>query len=75
VIIGGGSFLGGRGGVLNALAGALILGVMHNGLNLLGLDPNFQYLAVGVVVLVAVELDVLRAFIENRFRSMQARLA
>jgi len=75
VIIGGGSFLGGRGGVLNALAGALILGVMHNGLNLLGLDPNFQYIAVGVVVVVAVELDVLRAFVENRFRSMQARLA
>ena len=74
VIIGGGSFLGGRGGVLNALAGALILGVMHNGLNLLGLDPNFQYLAVGVVVVVAVELDVLRALVENRFRSMQARL-
>ena len=75
VIIGGGSFLGGRGGVLNALTGALILGVMHNGLNLLGLDPNFQYLAVGAVVVVAVELDVLRAFVENRFRSMQARLA
>ncbi len=75
VIIGGGSFLGGRGGVLNALTGALILGVMRNGLNLLGLDPNFQYIAVGVVVLVAVELDVLRALVENRFRSMQARLA
>jgi len=75
VIIGGGSFLGGRGGVLNALAGALILGVMHNGLNLLGLDPNFQYIVIGVVVIVAVELDVLRAFVENRFRSMQARLA
>ena len=75
VIIGGGSFLGGRGGVLNALTGALILGVMHNGLNLLGLDPNFQYIAVGVVVIVAVELDVLRALVENRFRSMQARLA
>jgi ribose transport system permease protein len=75
VIIGGGSFLGGRGGVLNALAGALILGVMHNGFNLLGLDPNFQYIAVGVVVVVAVELDVLRAYVENRFRSMQARLA
>ncbi|GAB3260619.1 ABC transporter permease [Nocardioides dilutus] len=75
VIIGGGSFLGGRGGVLNALTGALILGVMKNGLNLLGLDPNFQYIAVGVVVIVAVELDVLRAYVENRFRSMQARLA
>jgi ribose transport system permease protein len=75
VIIGGGSFLGGRGTVLNALTGALILGVMHNGLNLLGFDPNWQYIATGLVVLIAVELDVLRAYVENRFRSMQAKLA
>src|SRR3954447_3202394 len=50
VIIGGGSGRGGRGGARNALTGAWILGVMHNGLNLLGLDPNFQYIATGVVV-------------------------
>jgi len=75
VIIGGGSFLGGRGSVLNALTGALILGVMHNGLNLLGFDPNWQYMATGIVILIAVELDVIRAAVENRFRSMQARLA
>src|SRR3954462_10611939 len=66
VIIGGGSFLGGRGRVLNALTGALILGVMHNGLNLLGFDPNWQYMATGIVILIAVELDVIRAAVENR---------
>jgi ribose transport system permease protein len=75
VIIGGGSFLGGRGTVLNALTGALILGVIHNGLNLLGFDPNWQYIATGVVVVLAVELDVVRAFYENKFRTLQARLA
>jgi len=75
VIIGGGSFLGGRGTVVNALTGALILGVIHNGLNLLGFDPNWQYIATGAVVLLAVELDVVRAHFENRFRSLQARLA
>jgi ribose transport system permease protein len=75
VIIGGGSFLGGRGSVINALTGALILGVMHNGLNLLGFDPNWQYIATGIVIVIAVELDVIRAAVENRFRSMQARLA
>jgi ribose transport system permease protein len=75
VIIGGGSFLGGRGNVLNALTGALILGVIHNGLNLLGFDPNFQYIATGVVIVLAVELDVIRAAYENKFRSLQARLA
>lgn len=75
VIIGGGSFLGGRGSVMNALTGALILGVMHNGLNLLGYDPNWQYIATGVVIVLAVELDVVRAYVENRFRSLQAKLA
>jgi ribose transport system permease protein len=75
VIIGGGSFLGGRGNVMNALTGALILGVIHNGLNLLGFNPNWQYIATGIVVLLAVELDVVRAHFENRFRSLQARLA
>src|SRR3954449_4987991 len=75
VIIGGGSFLGGRGNVMNALTGALILGVIHNGLNLLGFNPNWQYIATGIVVVLAVELDVVRAHFENRFRSLQARLA
>ena len=61
------------GSVINALTGALILGVIHNGLNLLGFDPNWQYIATGVVILLAVELDVVRAHFENRFRSMQAQ--
>jgi ribose transport system permease protein len=72
VIIGGASFLGGRGTMLNALTGALIVAVMRNGLNLLGIDPNWQYMATGAVIVVAVELDVLRAHLESRFRSLQA---
>ncbi|MEV1242714.1 ABC transporter permease [Nonomuraea sp. NPDC050022] len=72
VIIGGASFLGGRGTVLNALTGALIIAVLRNGLNLLGIDPNWQYMATGVVIVVAVELDVMRGHLERRFRSLQA---
>jgi ribose transport system permease protein len=72
VIIGGASFLGGRGSVLNALTGALVIAVMRNGLNLLGIDPNWQYIATGVVIVVAVELDVVRGYVERRFRSLQA---
>lgn len=72
VIIGGASFLGGRGTVLNALTGALVIAVMRNGLNLLGIDPNWQYMATGAVIVVAVELDVLRGYLEGRFRSLQA---
>lgn len=72
VIIGGASFLGGRGTVTNALTGALVIAVMRNGLNLLGIDPNWQYMATGVVIVVAVELDVVRGHLERRFRSLQA---
>ncbi len=72
VIIGGASFLGGRGGVLNAITGALIIAVMRNGFNLLGIDPNWQYIATGAVIVIAVELDVVRGQLESRFRSMQA---
>ena len=74
VIIGGASFLGGRGRVINALTGALIIGVLHNGLNLVGVDPNWQQIATGIVIVVAVELDVIRAYVENRFRNLQARI-
>ena len=72
VIIGGASFLGGRGGVTNALTGAFVIAVLRNGLNLLGIDPNWQYMATGVVIVVAVELDVVRGALERRFRSLQA---
>jgi ribose transport system permease protein len=72
VIVGGASFLGGRGTVLNAITGALIIAVMRNGFNLLAIDPNWQYMATGVVIVLAVELDVVRGHLESRFRSMQA---
>jgi len=72
VIIGGASFLGGRGTVINALTGALVIAVMRNGLNLLGIDPNWQYMATGAVIVGAVEMDVLRGRLESRFRSLQA---
>ena len=38
---------------------------MRNGLNLLGIDPNWQYMATGAVIVVAVELDVLRGHLET----------
>jgi ribose transport system permease protein len=72
VIIGGASFLGGRGGVGNALTGALVIAVLRNGLNLLGIDPNWQYMATGAVIVAAVELDVLRGRLERRLRSLRA---
>jgi ribose transport system permease protein len=72
VIIGGASFLGGRGTVVNAITGALIIAVMRNGLNLLSIDPNWQYIATGIIIVLAVEFDVMRGHLEDRFRSLQA---
>ena len=73
VIIGGASFFGGRGTILGTLVGALILGVIQNGLNLLNVNSNWQYIALGVVVVVAVELDVLRVHLERRVRVLRAK--
>jgi ribose transport system permease protein len=72
VIIGGASFLGGRGNVSNALIGALMIGVIRNGMNLLNVDAFLQPIVIGVVIVLAVESDVLRARLEDRFRVLQA---
>jgi fructose transport system permease protein len=57
VVIGGTSLFGGRGVVLGSLIGALIVQVFVNGLALAGIDPNYQVLAVGVLVIAAVSVD------------------
>lgn len=72
VIIGGASFLGGRGNVANALVGAVMIGVIRNGMNLLNVDAFLQPIVIGVVIVLAVESDVLRARVEDRFRVLQA---
>jgi ribose transport system permease protein len=72
VIIGGASFLGGRGHVGNAIVGALTIGVIRNGMNLLNVDSFFQPIVIGVVIVLAVEADVIRNRLEQRFRLMEA---
>ena len=72
VIIGGASFLGGRGHIGHALIGAVMIGVIRNALNLLDVDVFFQMIAIGLVIVVAVEADVLRNYLEARARSLQA---
>ncbi len=75
VIIGGAAFAGGRGSVVNALVGAFTIGVIRNALNLHNVDAFYQLIAIGVVVLLAVEADVLRGAIEARLRVAQAARA
>ena len=60
VIIGGASFSGGVGTVLGALLGAAVMGVLSQGLVLVGVDPNWQGFVQGAVIIGAVALDLLR---------------
>ena len=57
VVIGGTSLFGGRGVVFGSLIGACIVQVFVNGLALAGIDPNYQVLSVGVLVIAAVSVD------------------
>jgi ribose transport system permease protein len=72
VIIGGASFLGGRGHLGHALVGALMIGVIRNALNLLNVAVFYQMIAIGVILVVAVEADVLRNHLEARARVLQS---
>jgi ribose transport system permease protein len=72
VIIGGASFLGGRGHLGHAVIGAIMIGVIRNALNLLNVDIYFQLVVIGVVIVIAVECDVLRTYLEGRVRVAQA---
>ncbi len=72
VIIGGASFLGGRGHLGHALIGAVMIGVIRNALNLLNVDVFFQMIAIGLVIVLAVEADVLRNRLEAKVRVLQA---
>ncbi|KGM42577.1 hypothetical protein JY97_12850 [Alkalispirochaeta odontotermitis] len=56
-VVGGTSFTGGMGTITGTLIGALILGVISNGLNLLGISPFFQQIVRGLIILSAVILD------------------
>jgi ribose transport system permease protein len=60
VIIGGASFFGGRGTVLGVLAGVLIMGLLRNGLNLNNISPFWQQILIGLIIIIAVYVDVLR---------------
>jgi ribose transport system permease protein len=54
VVMGGTSIAGGRGAILGTLVGALLLGVLNNGLNIMGVSPYVQLVAKGGIVLLAI---------------------
>ncbi len=60
VVIGGTSLSGGAGGIAGTAIGVLIIGVLRNGLNLLGVSPFTQQVVIGVVIALAVAAEAFR---------------
>lgn len=59
VVLGGTSLFGGRGVILGSLAGAIVVGVLRNGLTLMGVSSVYQVLVTGILVILAVTVDQL----------------
>jgi ribose transport system permease protein len=60
VVIGGGSLQGGEGSVAGTLVGAFIMGLLSNGSDLLGINPYWQQVIIGAVIIAAVGFDEFR---------------
>ena len=58
-VIGGTSLMGGRGRAIHGLLGGITIGAIYNGLYLLSMPPQYQYIATGLVLLGAVTVDAL----------------
>ncbi len=72
-IIGGASFMGGKGTMLGTILGALIIAVLRNGFTLLSVTSAVQNLVLGLVIIGAVLLDVFRAKMEADARRKAAK--
>lgn len=57
VVLGGTSLAGGKGRIAGTFIGVLIIGILNNGMNLLGISSFYQQVVKGVVILIAVLLD------------------
>ena len=72
-IIGGVSFMGGKGTIGGTLIGSLLITVIRNGLNLVGASADMQLVVIGLVIIVAVYVDVLRASAEAKSKRLAAK--
>ncbi|HET7812895.1 MAG TPA: ABC transporter permease [Candidatus Baltobacteraceae bacterium] len=60
VVVGGTSLMGGRGSIVGTFFGALLIGLLNNAMNLLGINSYLQWVVLGGVILLAVIVDELR---------------
>lgn len=61
VVLGGTSMSGGKGSISGTVIGAIVIGVLKNGMNLLGIDSSWQYVVQGIVILIAVYIDYIKS--------------
>jgi ribose/xylose/arabinose/galactoside ABC-type transport system permease subunit len=61
VVIGGTSLMGGEGGIFRTLIGALFIGFMGNGLNLLGVSTFIQQIVIGMIIILSVWASIMRS--------------
>ncbi|MGI6084790.1 MAG: ABC transporter permease, partial [Acetivibrionales bacterium] len=59
-VLGGTSFSGGIGKIGGTIIGVLVIGVLNNGLNLLNINSFWQLIAKGIVILLAVYIDIIK---------------
>ena len=59
-VIGGVSMSGGHGKIFGTLLGAVIIGVLNNGLNLIGVSTQWQQVATGATLVLSVYIDIVR---------------
>ena len=57
VVMGGTPLMGGKANIIGTIIGCLIVGVISNGLNLMNVDSNWQFVAKGLIILLAIALD------------------
>jgi ribose transport system permease protein len=69
-VIGGASLLGGRGDIINTLLGALIIIIVQNGLNLNAVPTSLQSITIGIIILIAVLIDMWKTGIAELFKKL-----
>lgn len=65
VVVGGNSASGGSGSIIRTVIGAIVIGIMGNALNILGFSTNYQLVVKGILIILAVALDILSKKAKN----------
>ena len=72
VLLGGTSFLGGLGGVTGTAVGVLFIGTLQNGLSISGVSSFWQQVVTGVILILAIAIDLLQQTPGGRWRRLRA---